>query len=727
MSGQEEDLVTSAPKNVTNRGRAVTQESFRELPARARAALEAGALIPVRVVEESPGHYAYPSPVLWGKSGPPTKAEWEENWPKWRPRPGYGVAIHLATAQAVLVDLDRKNGKDGVASYEKFIGRIPSTVTEVTPTDGLHLEFQWHPALASLGKNSHDNLLDGVDVKWGNQMAVCEPTVRPDGAYMVVDDTAERQSLPQALLDLLLRQGSAEAPAKRAISEIITSGSALGQRDIDLARLTFWMSHRHHRSGDGREKVLADARAWNAKNCRPPLDDSAVRYKVSRLFGPARRQAGDWDIFVSDANPWELTIMATRHGDKSVGFMMTARRGSGGTMNEIDATNVSVFCSGAWRHLGPQMHMRVDNSFFRGRLVKGWFDEIMGQLGIEGAGPITINEYGKIVLAVMSLLEDGGAEGESSVTVKDLLASERPREEWLIDGLVQKNVVNVLVANGGGFKTTLGCAMALAVGSGREISDGDIVVPTCQMPAFYYTAEDRASELHSRLAMLLMGRDADVTICDGITDEASLFHRIRQEEGDRTHEHFRVIDSVSAVFGDLNDNNRIVSFTRGLRLTAGTSLLDAHQSKGSIATGLGDPMGGIQWRNQARHVVHMVSPPAENERDKRTRVVTVEKHNGGLASVGDSMTIRLNVDPGRAMWFGLAEGQTAREILCAGIASGRRTTTELYSWAEDGYGTKPAALRKAKARLVDTGDIVEIERQLYLRHEADAMRLLGQD
>jgi len=449
---------------------------------------------------------------------------------------------------------------------------------------------------------------------------------------------------------------------------------------------------------------------------------------VAKLFGPARRRDGDWDIFVSASNPWELTIMATKQGDKSVGVKLVARRGSGPATGRIDCTSASVLAAGAWRHLGPQTGMRVENSYWRNEQARQWFNEVAEQLGQTGAGPIKTTEYVKIILAAMSLIDSGSNEGQTSISVAQLMQFDQPPEEWLIEGMVQKGVVNVLVANGGGFKTTLGCAMAIAVGSGREHSEADVVVPTCQQRVYYYTAEDKAIDLHARIRMLLMGRDADVVVCDGITDEWSLFNRIRAEEEDRTQEYFRIIDSVSAIFGDLNDNAKIVAFARGLRLTLGTTLLDAHQSKGSIATGRGDPMGGIQWRNQARHVLHMATPdPGDGIAGNRIRVVTIEKHNGGLASVGDSTMIKLNVEPGKTMWFGQAEGQTARATLCAGIVSGHRQALDLYSWAEDEHGITKAAARRAKQRLLATGQFVQVQGLLYLKYEAEAMMLLGSD
>lgn len=709
------------------------------LPYTARTALAMDALVPIWIREEGPGKFSYPAKAQWAKEGPPTAQDWRDNWAEWRPRPGHGIAVHLGKAGLMLTDLDQKNGHNGITSYESVIGQIHSTLTELTPRNGMHLMNQAHPALLGLKLNAITNLLDGMDIKWGNQIAVCAPTVRPDGEYIVLEECVDVLPIPPKLLELIVAYGSAShSSGKRAISDILTKGTENGRRDDDVTRLMFWMGSRHIRSQESYDAILADTLRWNRENCRPPLPESTVAYKVRRLFaGPTHRQEGEWDVFVSDSNPWELTLLATKQGNKSVGVKMVARRVSGSFVSEIDAMSLSVLVESRWLHLGPQMKMRVHNGYFRFQQAQQWHNDVQTRLltNPQSLGYISVNEYGQIILAAMSLLEEGGSEGQLTVTASQLMQSEYRADEWLVEGLVQKGVVNVLVANGGGLKTTLAMAMAIAVGCGRTHSPGDVVLPGCRMKVFYYTAEDKVSDLQIRVRMLMMGRDpddCDLVLCDGITDEFSLFKRIRQEEGERSAENFRIIDSVSAVFGDLNDNSRIVSFIRGLSLAGGTTLLLAHSSKNSIATGRGDPMGGIQWRNQARHVLHMTTPEADPssvalKAGDQARMITTEKHNGSLARVGSSQFVRLNCEPGKTMWFGQAEGMTAADVLCAGIVSGVRSTGVLYAWADEEHGVKPATAKKAKQRLVESGFIVEIEKLLYLNYEAESMTLLGED
>ena len=719
-AAETEPLQQMRSKHAANTQRDAANGPEAVLPELALRAMKAGALVPVVVKEDEPGKFSYPSPVRWGAAGPPSEAEWRRRWEEWRPGGDRGVAIHLGRAHLVLIDLDTKNGHDGVASYMRAFGPIPDADSEMTPTGGLHILVREPAALVGVETNQITGLLDGIDVKWGNQIAVCAPTKRTDGEYLPITTLDQPEMTPAKVVEAVaarLTSGPSSVPG-RSVGEIIAHGSDKGSRDIDLTRLMFWMLHKYGWSKDARATILAEARRWNESNCRPPLPDDTIQRKLMRLFSN-RRVAGEWTVAAAVVDPWEVTYLAARQGDKSVGMKLSCRRCSG-RVQAIDVTSLAFLVGGEWIYLGCQMNAKVESSYYRARLAASWADDLAGLR--PGCG-IMSSEVKRVIEAIAELLADDTGRRDRRIGSMDMEAAELPNDEWLIQGLVQRGVINILVGNGGIGKTTLALAMAHAVANGREGSEDDAIVPERKCPVYYYTAEDDWENLQQRSKVLRMGRDQDqFQIIDSIADEWDLFNRIRDTEGDTASGNFRVIDSISAVFGNLNDNEKVVSFMRGLRLARGTSLLLAHQSKGSMATGRGDPMGAVQWRNQARHVIQL----SYDQEDTTLLNVTVEKHNGALAATGSVVSLKRNVDWGRSLWFSKSIGRTVRSLLMAGIAAGHRAPATLYAFADE-HGVKAGTARGELSRLTTLGMVEKINRQLYTRDEADAMRLLTAD
>lgn len=115
--------------------------------------------------------------------------------------PGYGVG--LATGErsgVVVIDLDRKNGVDGLESL-RALGSIPDTLASRTGSGGLHLYFRW-PGFAV--KNSAGVLGPGIDVRGDGGYVVLPPSPhRSGGRYFWINEGEKIAELPPWLLQAL--------------------------------------------------------------------------------------------------------------------------------------------------------------------------------------------------------------------------------------------------------------------------------------------------------------------------------------------------------------------------------------------------------------------------------------------------------------------------------------------------------------------------------------------
>lgn len=114
------------------------------------------------------------------------------------------------------LDLDRKEGKDGIAVIEataEAFGGLPVTLTQQTPSGGEHRIFRKPPGLIltnTVGK------LPGVDIRAKGAQIAVEPSVIDGGRYTWLDwepgQPAEIADAPQWLLDLLTGSRPPAAP-----------------------------------------------------------------------------------------------------------------------------------------------------------------------------------------------------------------------------------------------------------------------------------------------------------------------------------------------------------------------------------------------------------------------------------------------------------------------------------------------------------------------------------
>jgi len=130
-------------------------------------------------------------------------ADRSQPWPT-----GSNVGVGCRASGIVVLDLDRKNGVDGIATLERLCiehdGQRPETFTVATANGGLHLYFTAPPGHVVI--NTIGGIGPGIDVRAPGRTSggyVVGPGSVVDGRAYVIDTDLPIAPLPGWLLRLL--------------------------------------------------------------------------------------------------------------------------------------------------------------------------------------------------------------------------------------------------------------------------------------------------------------------------------------------------------------------------------------------------------------------------------------------------------------------------------------------------------------------------------------------
>jgi hypothetical protein len=159
---------------------------------------------------------------------------------------GYGIACGRGPEPLIGIDLDRKNGVDGVNELQRLARAhgfaVPHTVTVRTPSGGFHLWFTGPSGVKV--PNSAGRLAPGIDVRGTAGYLVGPGSMTPAGVYALHPDLHEPTvyPIPAPLLRLILPPAPVRpVPARRAAGR-------LGHRMLGLVR-TVLEAHPGERNG----------------------------------------------------------------------------------------------------------------------------------------------------------------------------------------------------------------------------------------------------------------------------------------------------------------------------------------------------------------------------------------------------------------------------------------------------------------------------------------------
>lgn len=228
-----------------------------------------------------------------------------ETW--WEQHPGANVGVlagRFKDGALVVIDLDRKNGKDGVAAFEQLArdngANIPETLSATTPSGGKHLFFV---AAESYG-NSAGALGPGIDVRGVGGYVVGSGSVIGEQRYAWDDPETPIAPCPGWLAALLKPRAPTaprtvvastdldlEANVARAV-EYLRTVAPLAVEGSGGDHTTYAVACRVKDLGVS-EGACLDLllERWNAR-CSPPWAADELAAKVRNAYAYGREPIG---------------------------------------------------------------------------------------------------------------------------------------------------------------------------------------------------------------------------------------------------------------------------------------------------------------------------------------------------------------------------------------------------------------------------------------------------
>lgn len=224
----------------------------------------------------------------------------------WDYRPGcnVGIATGGLSRGLVVIDLDVKDGEDGVAelrAWEAAHGELPATATVVTGSGGMHL---YYLANEPVGCSVNKDL--GVDIRADGGYVVAPPSVHPNGRPYEFEEYLEDAPIAKADANVMafiahIQRKSEAAKTRFKLPEKIGKG----ERNDTLFRYASSMQSR----GDDDCLILSALEAANKLRCNPPLPETDLMKIVNSV---CRYGKGDGKPQVDSGSPGAVRKILVR-------------------------------------------------------------------------------------------------------------------------------------------------------------------------------------------------------------------------------------------------------------------------------------------------------------------------------------------------------------------------------------------------------------------------------
>jgi len=136
-------------------------------------------------------------------------AQWWEQWPK------ANIGVACGPSGLVVIDLDVKNGANGVEAWEWLCAQLDIPPWDApmveTPSGGRHLYYSAPEGVTV--RNSTARLGPGIDVRGDGGYVVAPPSITDQGSY-VRRQGGSPVPLPEKIVDLLVKRPGTESPSQ---------------------------------------------------------------------------------------------------------------------------------------------------------------------------------------------------------------------------------------------------------------------------------------------------------------------------------------------------------------------------------------------------------------------------------------------------------------------------------------------------------------------------------
>lgn len=173
----------------------------------------------------------------------------------WLNNSQYNIGLKTGSG-LIVIDIDCKNGKNGLEQIKPFLADFPKTRIAKTCHGGYHFYYKVDREV-----RNYVNLLDGVDVRGDGGYVLAPPSIVDDKSYTWVNDL-QIANANDAVYKLLERD-------KLQVVSHLSSATMIqqGVRNETLFRLGCMMQAK----GMSDESIEASLEIENMKRCNPPL------------------------------------------------------------------------------------------------------------------------------------------------------------------------------------------------------------------------------------------------------------------------------------------------------------------------------------------------------------------------------------------------------------------------------------------------------------------------
>lgn len=176
----------------------------------------------------------------------------------WNENPNYNIG--LVTGNGLMViDVDVKNGKDGIASLKQHGKELPTTATVRTPTGGLHMYYHVEDKISN-----RVNLYEGIDIRGDGGYIVAPPSIIDGKQYSPINDSLIVKA-DEKVYEFLNAIKKANQPD---VEDVIKEG----QRNDTLFKTACVL----YAKGLSINGILVALKEENNTKCVPPLSDKEV-------------------------------------------------------------------------------------------------------------------------------------------------------------------------------------------------------------------------------------------------------------------------------------------------------------------------------------------------------------------------------------------------------------------------------------------------------------------